>query len=110
MRRVAVESGKNRGRLAYDPLDPDRTLWCQHLRGVAGQDRGDVFLKAIGYRMFALADGECVRLRYVDDGEYYIMRGEHPHATDALLQHAECVACGARIDLRCKVEMARQDP
>jgi hypothetical protein len=58
--------------------------------------------------MFTLGDGEFVRLRYADDGEYYVMRGEHPHVSDELLQEAECVLCGARIDLRCAVEIARR--
>ena len=106
MRHVAMEEQKSRGRLAFDPLDPDRTLWCQHVCGARAGNHVEAFRKPIGFRMFALDDGEFVRLRYVDEGEFYIMKGEHAHATDSLLEHAECVVCGARIDLRCKVEMA----
>jgi hypothetical protein len=109
MRRLAAENRKNRGRLAYDPLDPDRILWCQHVRGDRSR-RDAAFPQPIGFRMFALEGGESVRLRYVDDGEYYIMRGEHPRPEDAPLQRAECIVCGATIDPRCNVEMARQDP
>jgi len=58
MRRVAVGSHENRGRLAYDPLDPDRTLWCQHVRGLHGFKRRDALRKPIGFRMFALDDGQ----------------------------------------------------
>jgi len=106
--RVAHPQGRSRGRLAYDPLDPARLLWCQHRRGTNPRQLGTARQRPHGLAMFALAGGEFVRLRYVEDGEYYVMRGEHPHATDELLQQAECAVCGAAIDLRCAVEIARQ--
>jgi hypothetical protein len=107
MHRVAVPKTHNRGRLAYDPLDPDRVLRCRHPR------RDPVLLDAIlqrqlGPRGFVLPSGERVTLRFVDEGETYIMRHDHPHASDELLGRAECVVCGALIDLKCKVEAARQ--
>jgi hypothetical protein len=96
-----------RGRLAYDPLDAARILWCQHLRSGGLRLANAPSERPLGLAMFALGEGEIVRLRYADEGEYYIMRGEHPHATDELLSAAECVVCGARIDLKCEVELAR---
>jgi hypothetical protein len=99
---------RRRGRLAYDPLDPARLLWCQHLRGEVSRPPAPSDARPYGLAMFALEDGELVRLRYVENGEYYIMRGEHPHVSDELLHEAACAVCGARIDLRCTVEIARQ--